>query len=303
MLNKKDSTKYSCKKLFLKSKNQSKSKPSQVNTFAHLSASTVPTVYHVSNVPTVSNFNYIENFSTTKLCTESASVGKLDLFTNKLKNETILTNNSNNFIFKNVDTETVSFTKKGVDIKENLNVKSNISTSTLNVETDIISKNIISKENLVSSFAEILKNLNVKGILNVEDSLNVENDINVNNIFLNYLQANTIDTNQIISESDIHILPAENGTINVPNIKFEINYSDCALIDSFSIKNSKFFILRRNVILTADETCNGIEIILYNDNPCKEIVVRDACGIINFIPGKVAVQIIYLADLKKWIFF
>ena len=87
---------------------------------------------------------------------------------------------------------------------------------------------------------------------------------------------------------------------NIINKAYSIDSSGNNIIDPFSIKRHKMFIIERTTIIGSDSSCNGIEIILYNKTRSEQIV-RDYKEIICKIKAKSAVRLLYTSIENKWI--
>ena len=70
------------------------------------------------------------------------------------------------------------------------------------------------------------------------------------------------------------------------NAKYLIDDSGTTTIIPNAIKLSKIFVVTANVIVTADDTCDGNEIIIYNNNSYNSIQIRDSGSIIDKCLGK-----------------
>lgn len=108
-----------------------------------------------------------------------------------------------------------------------------------------------------------------------------------------------IETPQLSSPFDLLLTVPLGNTINVPNIRYNIDVSNITIIDPPAIKFSKIFVVTRNIVLAADSTCNGIEIIIYNNSKVK-IKINDK-NIITEIAPFCSKKMVYIHPILKWI--
>ena len=97
------------------------------------------------------------------------------------------------------------------------------------------------------------------------------------------------------------------SNINLPftnrvQIPYNICIYDPQIIDSNAIKSIKFFIVNKTTILNPDETCNGYEIIIYN-NSFSDIIIRSYTSVIHTLGKAQTIHMIYSSDIIAWIIF
>ena len=92
-----------------------------------------------------------------------------------------------------------------------------------------------------------------------------------------------------------------NGTLIVPNIRYASTILNDSIIDSVAIKTFKIFIVivTGTVLLNADPSCDGIEIVIYNNS--ESSIVRDSESIITRLCRGQSAKLIYLVLINKWI--
>lgn len=223
-------------------------------------------------------------------------------------------NLSNNLIIKsndNTDSIRISdigdiFIENNLYITDNLNTtngifKGDVEAININLLGDITSSNayftndLITNGNLISKTAHILSDVKIDGCLNIKDII-------TDNITLcKNLKTNSVETPQINSDDDINIISGVNKSINVPNIRYSVDLNNSPIIDPINIKATKIFIITKNIILRADNTCSGIEIIFYNKNTAGNIIIRDTQTIIYTLFACCAVKLMYIDVINKWI--
>lgn len=139
------------------------------------------------------------------------------------------------------------------------------------------------------------------GNIQVDNILNVNKNISSNLVNSDIIITNSIKSSYILSDYDININPPDGQTIRIPNISFGVNSEFLSSINPFMIKKNKIFIVSSNIILNADDSCNGIEIIIYNNSPNNRIIIRTSLEIVTYITPRNAKKIIFLAEINKWI--
>lgn len=146
----------------------------------------------------------------------------------------------------------------------------------------------------------------------VTNNLFVDKDIVADNIRASSLQSDKIVANDVCIEDkivvssikscgDICLVPEIEHVVTVPNIRYAVDTCNSATIEASSIKASKIFIVTKNIRLAADESCNGIEIIIYNNNTNNKIIIRDTHVIICTLAYHTAIKLCYLCEIDKWV--
>lgn len=154
-------------------------------------------------------------------------------------------------------------------------------TNQLNVDGNIISTNIrttnISTTNINATMGNFNNGLKTNGIL-------------VNGI---------TETPQISSKQDLILSVAPDHAVSIPNIRYNINTANIHVIGPAEIKLSKIFIASGDVRLMADDTCNGIEIAVFNNNVATIKITGPQY--ITSITQKSIKKFTYLSLLQRWI--
>ena len=196
-----------------------------------------------------------------------------------------------------------------------INIGESITTTSINASdgkftNDIEANNMSLIGDFVSTNANITGQLKVNGDV---DSTNIRtNNIDTTGISAvdgiyknNLIIANNlavgaiVETSQISSLNDLTLSIPIGYTINVPNIRYNINITNNRAYGPIELKLSKIFIATTNVSLRADITCDGIEIIIYNQS-IKSISVNDPKFIIKIAP-KTAQKMVYINLVQTWI--
>jgi hypothetical protein len=195
------------------------------------------------------------------------------------------------------------------NINENVSLDNNI-----DIDGDISANNINLMGDMISSNSQIVQDLDVGGIINANNialtsNLNAEsittntistNDIITNNINCDILKSPTISTPLITSLQDLILEPSPNYLVRMPNMICNIIKVDAAILPPDVIKSAKTFLLNKTLILNADATCDGIELVLINTNASGNIIIRDSRDVITSICGNNAIKIVFSAYLAKW---
>ena len=107
--------------------------------------------------------------------------------------------------------------------------------------------------------------------------MNVVTDANIEGS----MSAESITSASITSNNDLNIAAAINKSVIATNIKYKINDDDQGLIDANAIKSFKIFITTKDTRIEADESSDGFEIIIFNNNPTTSVIIRDLTRIIE----------------------
>lgn len=222
---------------------------------------------------------------------------------------------SDNLIIKSSDdSESVEITKNNdVSVKNNLEIGKNINAKNGNFNGDLTANDINLLGDITSTNSHITNEIiidkkiisneaHIHGNIEIDGTLISNNNIVTPSLIVNdNLKTDTLETFRIKSPLDLVLEPGINQTINIPNIQYNIDIRNLQLIDPIAIKSSKIFIVSRNIILEPDESCDGIEIIIYNKNFSGIIIIRDIINIIYELPAQCTVKLIFIFVIGKWI--
>lgn len=101
-------------------------------------------------------------------------------------------------------------------------------------------------------------NMNIMGDLEVTN-INVLDHIHAQNI-----ESETITTMDLISKTDLNLLAHIGRSINIPNIRHNVNTLFEPIISTPMIKSFKIFLMDKNVEILIDGSVDGMEIIMFN---------------------------------------
>ncbi|AYV85306.1 MAG: putative ORFan [Satyrvirus sp.] len=259
-----------------------KSKPSEPNLHLHeVGNLDMSSSASISNI----NFNYDKNTDTT--------------YVQKLSNNLVVRNDS--------DKELVEINGNSVSVFGNLNISDDIDANNINLLGDLVATNIICttdlkvNKNFSSANGYLSNNLKIGGILN-------SNHASISNMQSENIQSENVSTDilqtlDIISPSNLNLMVPFNHTITVPNIKYGVTVMESPLIDPVAIKLFKVFVVSTNVLVNADSTCDGIEIIIYNRNPTCDVIIRDHKCIITKLCGSNSTKMVYADAIGRWIVY
>lgn len=189
---------------------------------------------------------------------------------------------------------------------DNLNVSGNVNASDGNFTGDLEANNINLLGDLTATNLHVTNNSTIDGLLttangHITDSLQVDGSLVADKICVTEkLKSETIKTSLIYSGHDIDIMAGVGRSVGIPNIRSRVNNQNLALIDPLSMKASKIFLVDKNIILNADASCDGIEIIIVNRNISGNIIIRDTTSIVDTISSQNATKIVYVCSLNKW---
>ncbi|XWV25234.1 putative ORFan [Tupanvirus deep ocean] len=299
-----DQFKKTTKTLTFKNPYQSIYNQSKKNTFNNVYAR------NASFENTTTNTLYAKN----KIISDQANIANLNIHHDEKSKKTYLHATSNNLAIKiQNNPDSINILENGdVMINTNLGIKGNISMLDGNFTGDVMANNMNLLGDSISTNSHITNNLNVDNTM-TSTYAQVLNDliiggfitsvkgINTEILTTNNFGAGKIETPLIVSPNDLIITTAINHSIVVPNIKYNVLPDISAIIDPIAIKSSKIFLATKNTILNADETCDGIEIIIYNRNTTGEIIIRDNVSIIDKVCGQNASKLVYVFYVNKWI--
>lgn len=222
----------------------------------------------------------------------------------------------------------IIFDQNGIILNNNINSNSNINTSAnINADNgifngDVEANNTILLGDLTSTTSYITTNMKVgetatinelivqsnaqiNGLLlaNNIDAIGLKiKDIGVEHVNVEHVNANNIKCPLIETQAIVSSIIANNNScVYIPNIRYNVDITNTPLINSIALKNAKIFVVDHNVVLNSDESCNGIEIIIYNSNCNCSIIVRDQCCVICNIAPKQSSKMVYLFIDNKWI--
>ena len=118
---------------------------------------------------------------------------------------------------------------------------------------------------------------------------------------IEFLEAKEIITSNITSTLDLELNVEPNRSIIASNIKYRSMVVNDGIIDSISIKSIKVFVANCNILLETSNDCDGIEIIIYNNN-LREIFVRNSDRqFVEKLCAGHSLKIMYVSIIDKWI--
>ena len=183
----------------------------------------------------------------------------------------------------------------------------------LKLSGDIEANNIGLLGNMDASFGNF-ENINANGSISTGilkssqiDALNIssnsivsQNLSSIDGVYQNSLTVGSvIESPHLSSLGDLALSVPIDHTVNVPNIRYNIDITDNPIISPAAVKFSRIFVVTRNVSLTADGLCNGIEIVIYNKSKTK-IRVNDR-NILTEIEPHSSKKFIYIHPILRWI--
>jgi cytoskeletal protein CcmA (bactofilin family) len=292
------------KSLTFQNSTTTKTKTTQKNTFEHINAST-------GNIGNITSDNII---ATQNISSPEGLFANILFNHNNDTNTSYIQNLSNNLIFKiNNAPDSINITKNGDVIIKNLKVTGNINMVDGMCSGDLEANNINLLGDVTATAAYLTNELRVEGHIignsiyitnniDIDGTINAKQNIITNNLVVkNKLYSADIETNLLGSRNDLAIVAGTNRSVNIPNIRYGVDNSDIAIIDPSAIKSIKIFVVTKNILLPSDETCNGIEIIIYNQNRLGKIIIRDRISIIDNLEPQCAVKLVYIYIVDKWI--
>lgn len=266
---------------------------------------------------TVANIDDLtsKNIITTNINSTEGEIANISMNHDINKKISYITNLSDNLIIKNknlFDLITISDTD-GIIIDNDLNINGNVTINDGNFSGDInanninllgdhistnarITNNFVVDNKITTDYMQITKDIQVDGFFTATNA--VCTNLNINETF----KSNNIQTSNIESASDLNLIAGINRSINIPNIRYNINIDNVSLIDPSLIKSFKIFIVSTNIIINSDETCNGIEIIIYNRNMERNIIIRNTTVVIDELLPQCSRKMAFVYAINKWIF-
>ena len=123
-----------------------------------------------------------------------------------------------------------------------------------------------------------------------------------------------VETDLVQSKNcDLNLCSPPNTAVKIGNIQYNVCTSTTVLanpdgihsdsrrvLNPCEIKATKIFITNNDISLCADESCNGIEIVIHNNNPTQSINVMGSI-IIATIQPNMSIRLVYVHCLNKWI--
>lgn len=183
---------------------------------------------------------------------------------------------------------------------DDINLTGNISSIDGNFLGDIISTNSRITNNLIVDREIVAKNTHITKDLLVDRQLisaNIRSDAIVVDTIL---QSKVVETELLANSCNLNLRSGINHSINIPNSRSAVNICNDALITPQLMKAFKVFVVTVNTILNADETCDGIEIIICNRNSAGVIIVRDSTSILCELSALCSKSMIYISVINKW---
>lgn len=251
--------------------------------------------------------------NTTKLNCEESQLSNISYFYDKDTNITYIQNLSDNIVVKTKG-EIISLrilNSGDILVENNLHVSGNIEASNVNLAGDMSAVNANLLGDLTSTNGYITNQLIIDrnlmaltakiGDLQVDGCLNVCGQIQSSFIEAgDMVKSIAIDTPNIISQLGITMMPSPDHTVNIPNVRYNTMVLTDGTIGPTIMKAAKIFIVTSNVMLQADETCDGIEIIIFN-NRAAQIIVRDSTTIICKLEANCSKSMVFSCAINKWI--
>lgn len=241
----------------------------------------------------------------------SAYIANTNLSYDDITDTSYFHNNSEKLVIKCSDNSDIMvFENEKININSNININGNVNMIDNYLSGDIMANNANLLGDVISTNAHITNNFKIDGITSMKN-LNICGDLNIDgNIFSsvintdilnikNNLKTDILETSLIGSPNDLSISAGINCSVNIPNIRYNIIFND-NIIDPILLKLNKIFIVKNNIILQADESCNGIEIIIYNDHHTK-VIIRDIFSLIDTISGHSGIKLVFIFCINRWI--
>lgn len=99
------------------------------------------------------------------------------------------------------------------------------------------------------------------------------------------------------------IKPNSQNIISVPNMKFNVktNYDGYRTFSPNEIKSFRFLIIDYDISLDTDASCDGTEIIIYNQANGYDLRIEHLYKQIFTLEPKTAVTLVYIHCLEQWI--
>lgn len=245
------------------------------------------------------------------ICSQEASLSSIDIYYDSTTNTTHLHNLSKNLVIHMDGSKSIKITERGeiifenhLDVIGNVKMKNgliteNLDANNVNLLGDLIATNILATNNL-----KVANDLDV-GRLRIHGDVKMEGPLMVPNIVAGKIKVDETETILVRSPiirslTNLNLEAGPEYTINVPNIRHSINVSNLPTIDPPMIKMNKIFIINKNILLQGDPSCDGMEIIVYNQCPAN-VIIRDSVHIICHLNTHFAIKLVYLAFNNQWV--
>jgi len=169
----------------------------------------------------------------------------------------------------------------------------------INLLGDLISTNIFATDNLVVDKELIAYTAHVLGDVTIDGILAVPQIVTCGLDAGDVVRSERVETCLINSPRNINIVAGPDHSVAIPNIRYNVDLCNLATISPIMIKSNKIFVVNKNILLQADPSCDGIEIIIYNQNVAT-IIVRDITLVLEKLESQHAVKIVYIASVCRW---
>ncbi len=191
----------------------------------------------------------------------------------------------------------IVFSEKDISTKSNINVNNGTFDGDIDANNATLIGDISSTNLIITADARVDGTARINNLDVIQATIN--ENLAVTTINADLIKCPMVETTKIYSPTVLDL--SANLTIRIPNIQYRINLSNNPLIEPPDIKYAKIFIVDHNVIINADPTCDGMEIIIYNKHYNTAIIIRDQIQIICEIGPQKSIKIIFLAIISKWI--
>jgi cytoskeletal protein CcmA (bactofilin family) len=241
-----------------------------------------------------------------------ASVSSIDIYYDPSTQVTYLHNTSKNLsikmdssgdalkIFENGDVQfSQNLEVAGTVQMSNCRVDGSLEADKIDVLGDVTATRITAETELVTSGSLVAENARITGDALVDGAILTRGIVAENIEASLVLKTPLLQTVLINSPVDINIAAGPGSAVNIPNVRNNVSMSDLGTITPEMMKTAKVFVVNKNILLQADPSCNGIEIVIYNQNTAT-IIVRDITRVLAEIECQHAAKFIFIGPVNRW---
>ena len=169
-----------------------------------------------------------------------------------------------------------------------------------NLLGDVVATTVYATDRLKSDGFADLFDTRVRGTLDIQGIMTVDTARCLTLTSDTAIASPLVQSQRIESPTDLDLVASLHHTVSIPNCRYNVDTSGATLITPDSIKLARVFVLNRSVILQADPSCNGIEIILFNRSNIP-ISIRDNRVVVFEIEPGCACRVLYLDIVGCWV--
>lgn len=195
---------------------------------------------------------------------------------------------------------TISFRdNQNIELNGDLIIDGRVGATDMDLMGDLTASRIDLIDSIVTPVICVTESLNSDGLTNLSDTY-VQGVVEIDGILgANDIHCNTIQTSNIHSIGNLELSADIFSTIRIPNCQYRVDMSYSTIITLEAIKHNKIFVLNRSTLIESDPSCDGIEVILFNNSNIP-ITIKENRKILTEIDSHKSQKLLYLACINGW---